>query len=141
VGRQLRLPLGWLLRRRDPALPRPLRAGAGFEQFIADPRPALRDLFGWLGVDPGVADRVELEARNTYKQPRNALTAGVLHRISLRRHAWRIVPQRLHRPLHDLLVTNGQKPSLDSATREKLRRLYAADRERLERQLGIELDW
>lgn len=112
-----------------------------FETFIADPRATIRDLFAWLGVDPGVADRVELEPQNAFKRPRNEVTRRVLESIELRRRVRMVVPQRFHPVLRDLLVTPGQRPVMDDTVRALLRDLYASDVDRLSDLLGIIPPW
>lgn len=111
-----------------------------FEELQADPRREVRAVFEFLGVEPGVADDVELEAYNTFAQPRGALSRRLLGSRA-GEALGRRVPESLRERLHSLLVTSRDRPELEADLHAELSRFYEQDCERLADLLGRRPPW
>ena len=111
-----------------------------FEDLQADPRREVRSVFEFLGVDPGFADDLTLDAHNTFAQPRGGLSRRLLG--SRRGEAvGRLVPESLRERLRSLLLTSRDRPELDADLRAELTGFYAHDRERVAELLGRRPPW
>lgn len=112
-----------------------------FEEFIRDPNASLVDIFRFLEVDSDFADQVDTEPRNVFHVPRNRLAQRLLGSLRLRGRARALMPPMLHSPIRRMLVTPGQKPVIDAASRVLLSEYYRGDIERLTVLLGRQLPW
>ncbi len=112
-----------------------------FEELVRDFRRELAAVFAFLGVDPTVAERIELGAHNRFALPRNAVAAGLLRSARARRAARHVVPHALRAPIEDLLMKRGTKPALDPDLDRTLTAFFRPDVRELERALGRALPW
>jgi Sulfotransferase family len=112
-----------------------------FEEFFADLRAGLRGLYTWLDIDPAPANAAEPIVLNAYSRPRNRVATRFYSGRGVRYLAKRVIPVRYHHHLGRAALVHGGKPELDDDLRERLRRIFAADRERLEQELGRALPW
>jgi hypothetical protein len=112
-----------------------------FEELAAAPRREMERLFRFLGVDPGLAERLDVEPRNEFAAPRTRVAARLLRAHRLRGVARTIVPRRLHAPLERTLLVRGPKPPMDERARRLLEATYAAENERLAEMLARPLPW
>jgi hypothetical protein len=112
-----------------------------FEEFVRDTRRELARVFRFLGVDPTVADGVEIEAHNPFALPRNRLAAHLVGSKRARTIARRLLPQALREPVESALLKTGSKPELDPDTDRMLTRFFAPDVFELAALLGRPLPW
>jgi hypothetical protein len=112
-----------------------------FEELVRDTRRELAGAFRFLGVDPTVADGVEIEAHNPFALPRNRLAAGLVGSKRARRIARRLVPAALREPIESALLETGSKPDLDPDTDRMLTRFFAPDVVELAALLRRPLPW
>lgn len=111
-----------------------------FEEFIRDPRAALRQTFSFLGVDPEFAEQVELEIHNPYAEPTSL--GRVLLGSGMARTAARIlVPRGVRAAARDRMLKVKPKPSMDTRAGELLSRVYAGEAECLAELLGRPVPW
>lgn len=103
------------------------------EDLSREPRDVLRDLFGWLGIDTGVADNVDVSLRNRTVYARSpklaravyaakALTGRTLERAPALRRALR--------RLYGSVNTRSVEETMAPATRAKLEAHYRESTER-----------
>ena len=108
------------------------------EDLAADPPREMRELFGFVGVDPDVlvtdtTVRNRRPERVRSPMARRALFAA--RALGLRR----LVPRRLRTLEHALLERPEQRPALDPGLRRELVAYYESHNARLERLLGRDL--
>ncbi|MFH1680250.1 MAG: sulfotransferase [Candidatus Eisenbacteria bacterium] len=114
-----------------------------FEDLVRSPETVLRDLFGFLGVDP--ESRPDLSGvYNRSGRPRSVTVARFLSKQGvLSRWASRCVPRfirsRVARRLLDL--NTGTKGAIDERSAEYLRAYFRADVERLGALIGRKPGW
>jgi hypothetical protein len=112
-----------------------------FEEFVKNPREAVRELMAFLGVN-GDPSTLDLTPLNTYTSPRMASTAKLLDNNRLRRLWRRIAPARLRNKLsRKYLYQTATKPPMEEENRRYLEEIFRPDVDRLERILGKELPW
>ena len=112
------------------------------EELRQDPRGEMAGVYAFLGIDPAVADRIELEVHNTFWEPRNRLVELAMSSVRARRVARAIVPDSVHRQIdRHLTRRGGQKPELEADLRQRLEELFAAERPALESLLSRRLPW
>jgi hypothetical protein len=112
-----------------------------FEEFVRDTRRELARVFRFLGVDPVVAERVEIETHNPFALPRNRLAADLVGSKRARKIARGFVPKALREPVESALLKTGSKPHLDPDTDRMLTAFFAADVSELAALLGRPLPW
>lgn len=98
-------------------------------------------VYGFLGVDAGVADGIEAEAHNPFAQPRNRLTALAVSSPRSRALARALLPEAARARVERYALVRGQKPELDADLRRLLEALFEAERPALESLLGRRLPW
>ena len=102
----------------------------------------MRAVYAFLGIDPAVADRIELAVHNTFWEPRNRLVELAMSSVRARRFARAIVPDTVHRQIdRHLTRRGGQKPELEADLRQRLEALFEAERPALEALLERRLPW
>lgn len=106
-----------------------------------DPEVTLLGVFTFLNIEPGVAEQLLAERRNTFQLPRGPLAGSILHSGALRAAGRRSVPARFRPRLEDMLLKSQEKPPLDPEVRRLLEDVYAVDAEALSRLLGRPLPW
>jgi hypothetical protein len=111
-----------------------------FDELVADPRNEVRKIFDFLDIDAGVADEIEVGARNASVAPRNSVTRRLLGFRAVRAFGRAVVPQALH-PRVESVFRKGRVPELEAEARELLEVTYSADQERLEALLGRQPPW
>jgi hypothetical protein len=113
-----------------------------FEDLVRDPQGAMRELFGFIGVDPAVPVDTS-EVRNRSGAPKSRALAAMLNNAALRRAARSILPAGVVAKLgaRATMLNTGAKPVLDEASRANIRERVAADTTRLTRLLGREPPW
>jgi hypothetical protein len=113
-----------------------------FEDLIRDPQAVLREIFAFLGVDPGVPLDTT-EAQNRSGAPRSKLLASAVNDPRLRRIARTLLPtgfvSRLGRKATEL--NTGEKPILDDRSRAFLIERTKEDRRRLAKLLDRRVAW
>lgn len=112
-----------------------------FEELVADVGRELAGVFAFLGVDPGVATRIEPEAHNAHAEPSGRLAALALRSRRARVAARRLVPETLRGRIERRLLQNVPRPQPDAATDELLTEVFAPDVAELGRLLGRPLPW
>ena len=105
-----------------------------FEELAEDPRRELRTIFDFLGIDPEVADELEITISNRSYVPRRG--ARRILGSSVRRALPEGVKSRL-----DRVLLRRSRPVLHPEVRELLDEVYAGERERLRELLQRELPW
>jgi Sulfotransferase domain len=108
-----------------------------FEELVADVRAQVWGVFRFLEVDPSVADRLPNERRNPSYAPRSGIAARL---ESLPRGLRRLVPSAIRARALGVLMSSD-KPTIEPEVRDRLDRLYAADRQEVEQLLGRIAPW
>jgi hypothetical protein len=111
------------------------------EELRARPRDETAAVYRFLGIDPAIADGIDLGPHNTYWQPRNRAVEFAMSSVRARVIARKVVPKSVHRRLDGLLVVKGGKPELEPDLREQLDAHFTAERPALESLLGRRLPW
>jgi Sulfotransferase domain len=111
------------------------------EELREDPRGEMGAVYAFLGIDPAVADRIEVDVHNTFWAPRNRLVELAMSSVRARRIARAIVPDAVHARLDRYVTVRGQKPELDEDVRQRLEVLFEAERPALESLLSRRLPW
>jgi hypothetical protein len=111
-----------------------------FDHFRRDPGATLREVAGFLGIDPGPFEAIDTSRKyNSYSAPRNQY----LRRVAGARFS-RVLGQAMPRSLgtwifERFFLTQGPKPPLDPRARELLCSLYEPELDKLEKLLGRRL--
>jgi hypothetical protein len=112
------------------------------EELRQDPRSEMAAVYAFLDIDPGVAERIELDVHNTFWEPRNRLVELAMSSVRARRVARAIVPDSVHAQIDRYLTRRGgQKPELEPDLRQQLETLFDDERPALESLLGRRLPW
>jgi hypothetical protein len=111
-----------------------------YEEFLADPRRLLADLFGFLGVDPGFQPDIS-SWHNVSGQPRSAGLQRWLTRSHPLKEALKArIPARWgHRLISRVQAVNVVRSALEPETRQRLIRAYRDDIEQLQGLIGRDL--
>ena len=118
-----------------------------YEDLRRDPRGLIRDVLGFLGVDPGFEPDVSARP-NVSGLPRwpafDRLLRRLLNRPVLVKRVLRpLMPARLRRDVMERLSAlrsrNLVRPELSGRARARLVEIYRDDVERLSRRLGRDL--
>jgi hypothetical protein len=114
-----------------------------FEDVISDTDAALTSIASFLEVDADVAYGSQtFEKQNPHATPRIGILRPALDNEGIRRLGQRLLPGDLRRFLRDRVLTrNVEKPQIDYAAIELLRRLYDSQQACLQRLLGRGLPW
>lgn len=112
-----------------------------FEEFVADPRTSMREVYRFLEVDPGFADHVRLEILNPYSKPRNGLVARFYSGRSVRFLAKRVLPLRVQHRAERVALARDGKPALEPRLRRLIAEACIEDVQELETILGRQLPW
>jgi len=92
-----------------------------FEDFVRDPRPVLRDCFGFLRVDPCFRPRWKPVTVPSGEPRVEALQRYLLEAAPVKRMVKRILPGRIRRRLsRRIRKANLRKPPMDPALRQEL---------------------
>ncbi len=111
-----------------------------FDEFVADVRGTMRDVFEWLGLDSAPAETLDTAPVYPFLVPRNAAVGKLVRRPAVRTVANTLVRGRLRARL-DRVVFNPKKPPIDPDARRLLRAVYAPHDARLRELLGRSLPW
>jgi hypothetical protein len=114
---------------------------AFFEEFVADVPGELARLFRFLGVDDGVAQRIDTRPYNPFVRPRTRAAARVFYSQRARAVGRLLVPQPLRPQVDRLFLTHSGRPEMEPESRAILTAHYANDVERLRRLLGRDVPW
>ena len=112
-----------------------------FEELVQDFERELRALYGFAGVDPTVASRVQPNRHNAFAVPRNRVAAQVVGSARMRKLSRAIVPYKLRWPVEKRLLASRPKPSIDPETDRLLTDYYEPDVRELTELLGRPLPW
>lgn len=112
-----------------------------FEQLRADPRSAVRELCGWLGLDPGVYDDYDFATRNRTIAVRSPRAHGMAQALASRLPlgAIRTPVKRLYSALQSKRGGEARTPA-DLAALAELDSEFRADNERLARAFDLDLE-
>lgn len=113
-----------------------------FEDFVADPERAYREVLDLLGVTPPAGHRPDLRRRNPSRRPRSPALQVLLRRVT--RTIRKLLPVRIgSKERRDLLLRAGLAPGSPDPLHGELRRelweRFRDDVGRLEEILGREL--
>jgi hypothetical protein len=114
-----------------------------FEDLVRSPHTVLRDLFGFLGVDPEFRPDLS-RVYNRSGRPRSLLLARFLSKQNaLARRATLRVPRGMRTRLSRFLLdrNTGPKEAIEARSAEFLRGYFRADVERLSKLIGSKPDW
>lgn len=113
-----------------------------FEELVRDPAGTLRDILGFLGVDPDVPIDTS-EVRNRSGAPKSRALAAMLNNPALRRAARSLLPGGLVARLgrRATAMNTGAKPALDERSRAQIRERVKDDVVRLTSLLGRAPPW
>jgi hypothetical protein len=111
-----------------------------FEDLAADVRQTMRNIFGFLGLDPCPGDDVDSSPHNTFRVGRSPGTRWALHAVR-RSGLVRTIPFALRFHVSRALTTPQAKPELEPELATLLRRFYAEPNDRLRALLGRPLAW
>jgi hypothetical protein len=108
-----------------------------FEELVADPAPALLDLYRFLDLEPAI---LRLPHENRYRPARGGVGSLLLSRRG-RKLARRVLPHRLRRAGEHVLAGPQPKPEMGEEARSILARIYEPERPALEALLRRPLPW
>lgn len=112
-----------------------------FEEFIEDPKGAVREILEFLGVSGELPLSVG-QAYNAFAAPRGPLASRILRSNVARAIAKALIPTSLRRRAKQkLLLKKTSKPPMSQEARSFLEQLYRDDVRRLEKILGRALPW
>lgn len=111
------------------------------EELSREPAATMREVFAFLGVDPGAADDLVVERRNEFRLPRGRFASRILRSARFRGVAARLVPRRLRPSVEGALFARGARPAMSAESRALLADVYAPDEDALESILGRSLPW
>jgi len=114
-----------------------------FEEYSADPRPVLRDLYRFLGVDAGFVPDLKARYNPTHGVPKNqALHKTVMRPNPVKRLARKLVPAPLRRKVAVTILKTirTQKPVLSDEIRSELVAAYREDILKVQDLIGRDLD-
>jgi hypothetical protein len=98
------------------------------EDLRRSPRTVVEELFRWLEIDTGVADSLDLDARNVTAHPRSTRLAEVARRLKKGGDRLNVVPPALREPLRRAYLrvnAGGDLPErLEPALRERVAEIY-----------------
>jgi hypothetical protein len=112
-----------------------------FEDLACDARFVVRQIFEFLALDSTVAERVRLEAHNSFALPTNRVNAGLLRSRTARSFGRVFIPTSIRQNFERRMIAPAQQPDIDVETRELLTDLYREDVLALGRVLGREPPW
>jgi hypothetical protein len=108
------------------------------EKLRRDPRAEVAALFGWLGIDPGVATSLDLGPRKVTEHPRSTLLAATARTV--KRRSKRFLPSAAQRGLQRayLQLNSGGEltEEFDPAVRRHVEELYRASNQSTARMLA-----
>jgi hypothetical protein len=114
-----------------------------YEEFFADVRTHLRDVFRFLGVDEEYANAVDVSPQNSYQGKLNALGRAAFR--AYRSHLVRAIGKRLAPlPAREQIkrsVLKKHKPRIDPEAARFLAGAYGGQAECLSRILGRDVPW
>jgi len=111
------------------------------EELSRDPSSTMRDVFGFIGVDPEVAVDLAPERRNVFQLPRGRVARWILTSHLSRATATLVVPRRLRPRVEQLLLASPARPAMDVELRDLLAGVYEPDEETLRSIVGRPLPW
>jgi sulfotransferase family protein len=111
------------------------------EEFARDTRSEVRKVFEFLGVDAGLADRLDMTVSNAFSLPRSGLGEFVQHSRRIRTTGRRVIPRALYPLAQRLLLKRSHKPPMEPEVEALLTAYFAPDVERLRAVLGRDLPW
>lgn len=112
-----------------------------FEELNTDTRGEVRRLFSALGVDPGVADTMDVERHNPFALPRNELTRRFLTSKPIRAVGRAVVPTARREQVEGVFLISTHRPAMEPEARRLLEEAFSDDTARLQTILGRELPW
>lgn len=104
-----------------------------FEELTADPAAVMRELYGFLGVDPSFVDDFGAKAHNQFKAPRNRVVGRALRARKLARA---LVPAPLRDRVFEATMKPAKKPEPDPESVALLREAYGPEVLAVRRLLG-----
>jgi hypothetical protein len=112
-----------------------------FDDLRRDTPAVLREMAGFLGLDPQPLGRVDMSRQhNSYAAPRNQYLRRIAGAKFSRRVGRVLIPHRLGAFIFErVFLKRAAKPPLDLRARELLCSLYDPELDRLERLLGRQL--
>jgi Sulfotransferase domain len=97
-----------------------------FEDLKRDPRREIAALYGWLGIDPAVADSLDVEPRKVTQHPRSTRLAAAAR--SVKRRSERLLPpaaqRRLQRAYARLNAGGELTEHFDPSLRRHVEEIY-----------------
>jgi hypothetical protein len=111
-----------------------------FDEFVADVRGTMRNVFEWLGLDAAPAETLDPAPVYPFLMPRNDVTGKLLRVPGVRRVGNAVLRGSL-RARVERAIFNAEKPSLDPEVRRLLRTVYAPHDAHLRELLGRSLPW
>ena len=113
-----------------------------FEDYVAEPRAVLGDLYRFLGVDDGFVPDLETRHNPTHGVPRSALLHKTVMRSNLLKTvAQKLLPQAVRRKVAGLLLRGlrTKKPALSPALRDAFTAVYREDILKTQALIGRDL--
>ncbi|MFT3865061.1 MAG: sulfotransferase [Solirubrobacterales bacterium] len=111
------------------------------DDLFADADAQMRAISEFLGLTRDSLISSSDHGTNAHRMPRGRLARRALRSPLIRAAGRRIVPSRVRQRAYELLMHDVAKPRMDPRSRERLRRLYAADSAKLESVLGCPPRW
>lgn len=111
-----------------------------FEEFIADVRAHMRDIYRWLDLDPAPADTLDTRPQFPFQLPRTRAVATFMSIPGVKPVAQTVLRGHLRERIETTFY-NRRKPPIEPELRATLREVYAPHDERLRELLGRSLPW
>ena len=112
-----------------------------YDDLVRDVRGFVRQILGFLGVDPAYAASFDTTRRHETGLPRNRAIARLYAAPRVRRAGSKLIPNRLQARVESLLLARRSVPELDPAFRRILEPVFDDDRAQLELVLGRPAPW
>lgn len=111
-----------------------------FEEFVRDVKGTINDILKFLKVNSKIPDSLPLQ--NQYGVPRDKISEFILHNLTIKKIATRIIPKSARTNFgRNFLTKNATKPKILGEDVILLRELYSNDVEKLQSILGRTLSW
>lgn len=111
-----------------------------FENYIKNTYRDIESILQFLDIEEKI--EFKIQDKGAYKIPKNILGEFLLQNKTIRRISQKTIPTVTRQKFGEkYLVKEGEKPIMDSETREQIKNIYQREVKELEKFLNIDLPW